>query len=143
MVHALPGFAPGPGDELSQRTLPTFFGVLELLLTAGVTAVAEAAFQDRLWRPGLQLLKKAARIRIVHCTVDAHIARERIRQRLEDNPVRRAHENASQADDTSAHMLRHNTFDRVSIDAPSIEVDTTHGYRPGLREIESFVNDRG
>jgi predicted kinase len=52
MMHAVPGFAPGPGDELTMRTLPVFFGVLELLLRAGVTTVAEAAFQDRLWRLG-------------------------------------------------------------------------------------------
>jgi hypothetical protein len=34
MAHANPGFVPGPGDELTMRTLPVFFGVLELLLTA-------------------------------------------------------------------------------------------------------------
>jgi hypothetical protein len=36
LAHATPGFVPGPADELTMRTLPTFFGVLELLLTAGV-----------------------------------------------------------------------------------------------------------
>jgi len=45
MVQATPGFVAGPGDELSRRTLPVFFDVLELLLRAGVTTVAEAAFQ--------------------------------------------------------------------------------------------------
>jgi hypothetical protein len=30
-----------------------FFGVLDLLLRAGVTTVAEAAFQDHVWRPRL------------------------------------------------------------------------------------------
>ena len=54
MVHATPGFVPGPGDELTARTLPVFFGVLELLLRAGVTTVAEAAFQDRVWNPRLE-----------------------------------------------------------------------------------------
>jgi len=29
MAHATPGFVPGPGDELSWRTLPVLFGVLE------------------------------------------------------------------------------------------------------------------
>ncbi len=38
MVHATPGFSPGAvTDELSRQTLPTFFGILELLLRAGVT----------------------------------------------------------------------------------------------------------
>jgi hypothetical protein len=32
------------------RTLPVFFGVLELLLRAGVTTVAETAFQDKVAR---------------------------------------------------------------------------------------------
>jgi predicted kinase len=48
MAHAAPGFTPRPGDELSRRTLPAFFGVLELLLRAGVTTVAEAAFLEQL-----------------------------------------------------------------------------------------------
>src|SRR5262249_21372837 len=32
MAHASPGFVPAPGDELTARTLPVFFGVVELLL---------------------------------------------------------------------------------------------------------------
>jgi hypothetical protein len=66
--------APAPGDELTLRTLPVFFGVLELLLRAGVTVVAEAAFQDRIWRPRLEPLQSLARFRIVHCTVAAEVA---------------------------------------------------------------------
>src|SRR5262249_38327197 len=46
MVHTTSGFVARPGDELTMRTLPVFFSVLELLLRAGVTTVAEAAFQD-------------------------------------------------------------------------------------------------
>src|SRR5208282_812647 len=63
---------------VSQRTFETFFGVLRLLLSAGVTVVAEAAFQDKLWRPGLEPLLGRADIRIVHCIVDPALARERI-----------------------------------------------------------------
>jgi hypothetical protein len=31
-------------------------------------------------------------------------------------------------------------FTPISLDAPSIEVDTTGGYRPGLDQIVAFVN---
>jgi hypothetical protein len=31
-------------------------------------------------------------------------------------------------------------FDRVSVDAPCIEVNTTDGYDPGLDEIVAFLN---
>ncbi|NUP44801.1 MAG: AAA family ATPase [Streptomyces sp.] len=142
MAHATPGFVPGPGDELAVRTLRTFFGVLEVLLRAGVTTVAEAAFQDRLWRPGLQPLMGLAEVRIVHCAVAADVALERKLRRLAENPLRRVHEVAVHGD-AAAHALSHDAFRRVSVDAPWIEVDTTDGYHPGLAEIAAFAGGRG
>src|SRR2546430_2419569 len=99
MMHATPGFVGGPGDELTRRTLPTFFGVLEVLLTAGVSTVAEAAFQDRLWRPGLVRLRGFAKLRIVQCVVDPRLGWARIRDR-----TRRAH--ADPGPDGEAAYLR-------------------------------------
>ncbi len=139
MVHASPGFVPGPGDALTMRALPTFFSVLELLLRAGVTTVAEAAFQDRLWRPGLEPLSAMARIRIVHCTVDADVALARKLRRQDEHPLRRAHADP-RPDDAAAHARDHHAFDRVSFDAPWIEVDTTNGYRPALAALAAFAN---
>jgi predicted kinase len=135
MAHNAPGFVPGPGDDLTARTLPVFFSVLELLLRAGVTTVAEAAFQDRVWRPRLAPLLPLARLRIVHCTVDAGVAFERTARRAADDLVRRAHEEPDQAE----RLRRHAAFDRVRLDAPSLEVDTTDGYRPSLAEIAAFA----
>ncbi len=137
MVHATPGFVPAPGDDLTARTLPVFFAVLDLLLRAGVTTVAEAAFQDKTWRPRLQPLTGLARLRIVHCTVDAAVAFERSGNRLRDTPSRRAHADPR---DPAEHAAAHRAFDRLSMDAPYLEVDTTDGYRPALGEIAAFVN---
>src|SRR5215510_4283093 len=75
------GFVPAPGDELTKRTFPVFFEVIELLLRAGVTTVAEAAFVDRVWRPQLEPMRELASIRIVHCAVSASVAAERVRER--------------------------------------------------------------
>jgi predicted kinase len=135
MVHSTPGFVPGPGDELTARTLPVFFDVLELLVRAGVTTVAEAAFKDRVWRPGLEPLRHLARIRIVHCMVAPDVALRRRLRRAEENPSRRAH-----ADPRHGEPVAHHAFDRVSVDAPWIEVDTTDGYAPALREIVAFAS---
>jgi predicted kinase len=140
MVHAAwgptaSGFAARPGDELTVRTLPVFFGVLDLLVRAGVTTVAEAAFQDHVWRPRLEPLLGLARLRIVHCTVAADLASRRVRQRGRDNPLRRAH-----ADSAALASEGERTFVRVALDAPSLEVDTADGYRPGLDRIVAFVN---
>jgi predicted kinase len=161
MVHATlssgTSFVPGPGDELTNKTLPVFFGVLEVLLKAGVTTVAEAAFQDHVWRPQLAPLLTLAQLRILHCTVDADLAFRRALRRAQDNPLRRAHadpvpktpkfpktpktpEDPEDSQTQAEHRLRHNAYRRISLDAPALEVDTTDGYRPGLDQIVAFVN---
>ncbi|MFG3700626.1 AAA family ATPase [Micromonospora sp. NPDC047620] len=139
MVHAADDFIAAPIDELTLRTLPTFFQVLELLLTAGVTTVAEAAFQDRLWRPHLRPLGELADIRVVHCQIAAEMAWDRIQQRQEESSTRRAHADAFLIDQ-HVHTAGHDSFDRVRLDVPEFEVDTSDGYRPGLDEIVAFVN---
>ena len=137
MVRTI-GDSAADGDELSLRTLSTFFQTLELLLASGVTTVAEAAFQDRLWRPNLPPLGGLAELRVVHCRVAAETAWTRICQRRHDNPTRRAHDDAYLADQR-IHAASHAGFCRIRLDVPEIEVDTSDGYRPGLNEIVAFV----
>lgn len=136
MAHATPGFTPGPGDELTKRTLSTFFGVLELLLKAQVTTVAEAAFQHRVWQPGLQPLQQLAQLRIVQCSVDPDMALQRTLRRTQENPVRQAHADPRRGTTRTGH----NEFDPISLEAPSIQVDTTDGYAPDLNTIVAFIN---
>jgi predicted kinase len=138
MAHSSPGFTPGEGDELTARTLPVFFAVLRLLLEAGVTTVAEAAFQDRVWRPRLEPLLPVARLRVVHCMTDPEVAFERIVARRAQDSARRAHPDPGPAD-REAYVRRLRAFDRLRLGVPSIEVDTTSGYRPPLADITAFA----
>jgi predicted kinase len=140
MAHSRPGFVPAPGDELTARTLPVFFGVLELLLRAGVTTVADAAFQDHVWRPCLERLRDRAQLRVVHCLVPHEVAFRRVLQRGQDSPVRRVHADPRPGHDPGGFARDRDAFERVSVAAPWMEVDTTDGYRPGLDEIVKFVN---
>ena len=139
MVHNAQNFVAAQGDELTWRTLPVFFGVLDLLIRAGVTTVAEAAFQDRVWRPRLEPFHGLARIRIVHAVVAADVAFQRILRRRAQNPLRRAHADPAYGDG-ARQAEAHNSFDRVSIGAPWIEVDTTDGYRPALSDVVAFIS---
>lgn len=132
MAHATPGFVAAPGDELSRRTYLAFFDTVELLLRAGVSTVAEAAFQDRLWRPGLERLDGLARLRIVQCTVAADLALARRHRRRETEPNRRVH--------AEGPVIEPAVFERVSVAAAWIEVDTTGEYKPGLAEVLAFIN---
>jgi predicted kinase len=141
MVHAHGGeFEAAAGDPLTQQTLPLFFDVLRLLLTRGVTVVAEAAFQDRLWRPGLEPLAELAELRIVQCHVDPAVAHARYLQR-EAAGGRHAHASIV-GSDREDWQRAYASFERVSLHAPTLDVDTTDGYAPGLAEIVAFVNRR-
>jgi len=135
MVHAADAagaFEAGPGDPLTVRTFPLFFATLRLMLEGGVTVVAEAAFQDKVWRPNLEPLMSLATIRIVQCHTDAVTARNRIN----DREVRAAHADASVLDDPRYFA----DFHRVAMQVPSVDVDTTSGYEPPLARLVDFVN---
>lgn len=142
MVHATPGFTPGPGDPLTRRTLTAFFDVLHLLLGAGVTVVAEAAFQDRVWRPGLAPLAGLATLRIVRCTADPAVARTRIARRVEEDALRGAHDDRGLLRALAAGEASLDAFVPISLAAPTICVDTTDGYAPAVPDILTFIDDR-
>jgi predicted kinase len=140
MVHAVgDGFQAASGDPLTQRTLPVFFDVLGTLLTAGVTTVAEAAFQDPLWRHGLEPLLGRARLRIVQCHADPAVGRER--RRLAAAGGQTAHARII-GDEIEDWREAYASFDRLSLPAPSIDVDTSDGYVPGIEAIVEFVRRR-
>jgi len=133
MVHASRAHVnPELGDPLTQRTLLVFFETLRVLLRAGVTVVAEAAFQDPIWRSHLEPLSDLAQFRIIQCRVETSLAR----QRIADRPFRPAH-----ADESLLALADYfDDFVRLSLPAPVIDVDTTDGYKPPLDQIVSFVH---
>ena len=45
--------------------------------------------------------------------------------------------------DREGYVRRLRAFDRIRLGVPSIEVDTTSGYRPGLAEVVAFAAGRG
>lgn len=127
MAHA------GTPDPTMLRTFETFFATLELLLRAGVTVVAEAAFQDRLWRPRLEPLATLGRIRIIRCDVDPAVARDRIARRRRAVPTRAAHGDRAWLDGPPPDWTP------IAMDLPTLAVDTTDGYSPTLPEIVAFA----
>ncbi|MET1004895.1 MAG: AAA family ATPase [Propionibacteriaceae bacterium] len=135
MVHSHPGFVPDTSDPLTIRTYELFFTTIDLWLGDEVTLVAEAAFQDRIWRQGLDTLDATADIRVVRCTVDPEVAQARLLSRIDDQPTRRAHADLQ-------HATARASFVPISLDRPTIDVDTSDGYRPALDAIERFLTSR-
>ena len=126
-------FRAAPGDALTMRTFPLFFDVIGLLLRSGVTLVAEAAFQDRLWRTGLEPILPLASPRVVYCHVTDDVARRRRAERASQR-TRSAHA------DTDAGVIPPSAFERITLAVPSMEVDTTDGYRPALADVARFAS---
>jgi predicted kinase len=140
LAHGAAEYSPVPGDALAYRTLEVFFGCVRFLVESGVTLVAEASFQHRLWEPGLRPLLDSARVRIVHCRVEPAVAHERIRRRAHDQPARRAvHGDPSLEDPFETFRQAFESFDPVRLGVPTIEVDTTDGYDPPVEEVVAFV----
>lgn len=142
MAHASgPDFQGGHGDPLTQRTFPLFFEVVTMLITAGVSLVAEAAFQDGRWRPGLAPLTELAHLRIVRCTVDPAVSFERAATRASGSDARlKAHGDSTIGKGVGEWTRAFESFEPISIAAPSIDVDTTDGYEPTLEQIINFIN---
>ena len=110
-----------------------------MLLEVGVTVVAEAAFQDRLWRPNLEPLTGLAHLRVIRCTTDAAIAHDRIIQRAKEDAHRAAHGDQELLDSIAAGGHSLDSFVPISLDVPTLTVNTSHGYRPALPDIAAFA----
>jgi hypothetical protein len=114
-----------------------FFDIVRLLVERGVTLVAEAAFQHHVWAPNLEPLFAIADVKIVQCHADLAIARERVEGRGGSRP---AH-----ADD--AVIARgadyFTAFQRLALEVPAIEVDTSDGYDPPLEYVADLARLTG
>ncbi len=126
-------------DPLNIPAMHTFFDTLGVLLQGGVTVVAESAFQDRLWRPGLEPLAKIADLRIIRCTTPTRAIVERITARAEADRHRAAHGDRQLLTDISAGTYSPDQFTDISLDAPTLLVDTSDGYQPSTPEIIAFI----
>lgn len=131
MVLSNPGFVASPSDPLTMRTYGLFFEAMALLLRAEVTLVAEAAFQHHLWARGLTPVVALATLKVLRCVVPDEVARQRQQQRLLTLGTRAAHADAQ-------HLTEAGSFDPVRLDAPTLDVDTSDGWRPGLPELTEF-----
>lgn len=114
IVHAR---TPDPELRHSYRT---FVDTVTALVTAGVTVIAEAAFQDHNWRPLLGF----PGTRVIRCVATPEVARGRVL-------VRAAHPGTP---------LGVREWVPIRAPLPTLEVDTTDGYAPGFEEIVAFLS---
>jgi len=124
IVHA------GTADPDMRHTYRVFADTVTALVAAGVSVIAEAAFQDHLWQPILTPLLPRTDVRVIRCRIDPATAEERIATRAVTAPTRAAH---------AGNPVAADAWRPISLPVPVLEVDTTDGYRPGEAEIVAFA----
>jgi predicted kinase len=140
LVNTLEGSHDTLNDDVNRRVYETFFQVVELMASNGISLVIEAAFQHKLWAPKLEPLQDLSRMSLVICTVDPLLARSRFIERSLTDPARkRFHGDRFEDAEKTGSQPSIENYDPPRLSTPTLSVDTTDGYRPGLEAIVSFA----
>lgn len=126
------------GDDLNWEIYETFFQAIELMLSKGITLIAEAAFQHKLWAPKLEPLSQRFQINIVLCTVDSKVATERFLQRISRAPSRERFHGDETVQQSPEGLQFLENYNPPNLSLPTLSVDTTDGYTPHIEEIAAF-----
>lgn len=128
------------GPEVNGTLYHIFFESVNFVVGRGVSVVIEAAFQHRLWESPLLALAEKARLVVVICSVDPALAQRRAIERGLADPNREYFHG-----DPEVVAVRQGIdappreYNPPSLDFPTLTVDTSDGYSPGLAELTAFV----
>lgn len=104
-----------------------------------ITLVSEAAFQHKLWAPKLDFLKKIARIRLIHCSISAHLAKSRFIQRgLADPERKHFHDDWARQKSEDGIELLNRGYEPPKLMIPTL---TSEQYQPTFEEIVAFIQN--
>lgn len=125
------------GPSANKHIYEAFFYTIDLLISQGVSIIAEAAFQDKLWRPKLLKLSEKANIKVIICEIEPKEAKSRFNERLLQEPERaRFHGDHMLEED---NLLFTRDYQALNMEVPTLEVSTDPAYNPGIEEIIGFV----
>lgn len=126
-------------DDANLRIYEIFFQSVELLLRGGISLVAEAAFQHKLWAPKLAPLQHIAKLRLVICTIDPARAQARALARGVAEPERALlHGNRDAAAGPTGVEIPIADWQAPQLAVPTLVVDTSDGYDPRIAAIAAF-----
>ncbi|TKK67749.1 hypothetical protein FC093_13445 [Ilyomonas limi] len=118
----------------------TFFKAVDLLISANISLIIEAAFQHKLWEPKLSNYLGKAQVRIVVCELPPLLAKTRfINRALNDQDRERFHGDLSLNSANELVGVPIASYEAPILPVPILQVDTTDGYNPNLSKIVKFI----
>lgn len=124
-----------------QVVYDTFFETIDLLLSKGISIIAEAAFQDKLWKPKLVNFSEKAAIKILICKTNPELIKSRFTNRFLNDPDRKKyHGDPSLSQGQSTSLVEN--YKPVNMNTPTLQVDTTNDYHPSIEEIVNFIKEK-
>ena len=127
------------GAEVNGTLYHIFFETVDFVVRQGVSLVIEAAFQHRLWESPLLTLAEKARLAVVVCSVDPALAQRRAIERGLADPNREHFHGDPWAAARHGIPTPPREYNPPRLNFPTLMVDTSDGYAPGLAEIAEFV----
>ena len=123
----------GANAEATRR----FFDTAERLLDGGVSLIAEAAFQHKLWTPWLESMKCRARIILMICQAgDGSVELERFVQRGLENPLREYFHGDKDVDMARRGLtVKAGPYEPPHLDVPTYSIDTAGEYHPSMEQL--------
>jgi predicted kinase len=126
-------------DSIALELYQTFFNTIDLLVTNGISVIAEAAFQHKLWKPKLSYFDGKTRVRILVCDISPKLARKRFSERLINDPDRGIMHGDNLPDNNNETASLIDTYYAPVMPVPTLIVNTNDGYKPGLSDILVFL----
>ena len=140
IVHTLNKSHEELTEDANLIATNAFFDTVGFMLDRGVSCVAEAAFQHRLWSERLPALAQKARIHMVICRLDPDMALDRFLKRGMEDPSRiRFHGDKGVRMLMSGQMPQPGTYDEPRLDYPTYHIDTSTGYDPSLESLYNSI----
>jgi 2-phosphoglycerate kinase len=114
-----------------------FFGIVNQFLAGKISVVIEAAFQHKVWEPGMPKIFELASPMIVLCSVDDTVAARRHLQRGLENPNREFYHSDNRVVHyrKTGEFLYPASYTAPKFNIPTIQVSTDGEYVPCIDEI--------
>lgn len=128
------------GPDTNLQATRIFFDTLMGLIENGVSVIAEAAFQHRIWSEMLAPFMDKARIVLLICTVDGEVALQRFVQRgLHDSKREYFHGDKGVDMARRGMTLEVSPYEEPHLDVPVFHIDTSGEYVPSIAELAAEI----